>query len=32
MYSVTFDKKPTQKEAIQAMAEKLDKVQENIKA
>ncbi len=32
MYSVTFDKKPTQKEAIQAMAEKLDKVQEKHKS
>lgn len=28
MYSVTFEHKPTQKEAMQAMAEELDKVQE----
>lgn len=32
MYSVTFDKKPTQKEAIQAIAEKLDKIQEKHKS
>lgn len=28
MYTVVFDKKPTQKEAMKAMADKLDKVQE----
>lgn len=28
MYTVTFDRKPTQKEAMQAMAKELDKVQE----
>lgn len=28
MYSVTFEHKPTQKEAMQAMAAELDKVQE----
>jgi len=28
-YAITFDHKPTQKEALQAMAEELDKVQKN---
>ncbi len=31
-YSVIFDKKPTQKEAIQAMAEELDKMQKKYKS
>ena len=29
MYTVAFDHKPTQKEAMQTMAAELDKVQEN---
>ena len=29
MYTVVFDRKPTQKEAMQAMAAELDKVQES---
>lgn len=32
MYTVTFDRKPTQKEAMQAMAKELDKIQQKYKS